>query len=97
MARTSLQANQRAIELAGHNLANVSNPAFARQRLNLQTAHGIPVEHGMQGAGVEVTGIDQYRDILLDRQIANEGSILAYLEEKQKMEHVSQHAVCEEC
>jgi len=93
MARTSLQANQRAIELAGHNLANVSNPAFARQRLNLQTAHGIPVEHGMQGAGVEVTGIDQYRDILLDRQIANEGSILAYLEEKQKILQYAQSMI----
>jgi len=33
MARTSLLANQRAIELVGHNLANVSNPAYARQRL----------------------------------------------------------------
>jgi len=93
MARTSLQANQRAIELAGHNLANVSNPAYARQRLNLQTAHGIPVEHGMQGAGVEVTGIDQFRDILLDRQIANEGSVLAYLEEKQKILQYAQSMI----
>ncbi len=93
MARTSLQANQRAIELAGHNLANVSNPAYARQRLNLQTAHGIPVEHGMQGSGVEVTGIDQFRDILLDRQIANEGSVLAYLEEKQKILQYAQSMI----
>ena len=93
MARTSLQANQRAIELAGHNLANVSNPAYARQRLNLQTAHGIPVEHGIQGAGVEVTGIDQFRDILLDRQIANEGSVLAYLEEKQKILQYAQSMI----
>ena len=93
MARVSLQANQRAIELAGHNLANVSNPAYSRQRLNLQTAHGIPVEHGMQGAGVEVTGIDQYRDVLLDRQIANEGSVLAYLEEKQKILQYAQSMI----
>ena len=93
MARVSLQANQRAIELAGHNLANVSNPAYSRQRLNLQTAHGIPVEHGMQGSGVEVTGIDQFRDILLDRQIANEGSILAYLEEKQKILQFAQSMI----
>ena len=93
MARNSLQANQRAIELAGHNLANVSNPAYARQRLLMQTAHGIPVEYGMQGAGVEVTGIDQFRDILLDRQIANEGSVLAYLEEKQKILQFAQSMI----
>ena len=85
MARVSLQANQRAIELAGHNLANVSNPAFSRQRLSLQTAQGVPSEHGTQGARVKVSGIDRFRDILFDRQIANEGSILAYLEEKQKI------------
>jgi flagellar hook-associated protein 1 FlgK len=93
MARNSLQANQRAIELAGHNLANVSNPAYSRQRLNIETAHGIPVEYGVQGAGVEVTGIDQFRDILLDRQIANEGSVLAYLEEKEKILQFAQSMI----
>jgi flagellar hook-associated protein 1 FlgK len=93
MARNSLQANQSAIELAGHNLANVSNPAYSRQRLNLQTAHGIPVAGGSQGAGVKVTGIDQFRDILLDRQIANEGSVLAYLEEKEKILQFAQSMI----
>ena len=93
MARTSLMANQRAIELAGHNLANVSNPAFSRQRLSLQTAQGVPSDHGTQGAGVKVSGIDQFRDILLDRQIANEGSILAYLEEKQKILEFAQSMI----
>ncbi len=93
MARSSLMANQRAIELAGHNLANVSNPAFSRQRLSLQTAEGIPTSDGTQGAGVKVSGIEQYRDILLDRQIANEGSILAYLEEKQKILQFAQSMI----
>ncbi len=93
MARTSLQANQRAIEVAGHNLANVSNPAFSRQRLKLETAHGIPVEEGIMGAGVLVSGIEQYRDVLLDRQIANEGSVQAYLEEKQKILQYAQSMI----
>ena len=93
MARNSLQANQRAIELTGHNLANVSNSSYSRQRLNMETAHGIPVEYGIQGAGVQVTGIEQYRDILLDRQVANEGSVLAYLEEKQKILQFAQSMI----
>ena len=93
MARSSLMANQRAIELAGHNLANVSNPAFSRQRLSLQTAEGLPTEAGTQGAGVKVSGIEQYRDILLDRQIANESSVLAYLEEKQKVLQFAQSMI----
>ena len=93
MARNSLQANQRAIELAGHNLANVSNPAYSRQRLNIQTASGTQSEAGNQGSGVKVTGIEQFRDILLDRQIANEGSVLAYLEEKQKILEFAQSMI----
>ena len=93
MARASLQANQRAIELAGHNLANVSNPAYSRQRLNIQTASGTQSEAGNQGSGVKVTGIEQFRDILLDRQIANEGSVLAYLEEKQKILQFAQSMI----
>jgi len=93
MARSSLQANQRAIELAGHNLANASNPAYSRQRLNVQTAYGAPTEAGNQGSGVEINGIDQFRDILLDRQIANEGSVLAYLEEKQKILQFTQSMI----
>ena len=93
MARASLQANQRAIELAGHNLANVSNPAYSRQRLNIETASGTQSEAGNQGSGVKVTGIEQFRDILLDRQIANEGSVLAYLEEKQKILQFAQSMI----
>ena len=96
MARTSLQMNQRAIELAGHNLANVSNPAYARQRLKIQTATGVPTEDGLQGGGVEITGIEHFRDYLLDRQVANEQSVLAYLDQKKKILHYTQSAIGQE-
>jgi len=96
MARTSLQMNQRAIELAGHNLANVSNPAYARQRLKLQTGNGVPSDDGLQGGGVEIQGVEQYRDLLLDRQVANERSVLAYLEQKQKILQYTQSAIGQE-
>ena len=96
MARTSLQMNQRAIELAGHNLANVSNPAYARQRLKIQTATGVPTEEGLQGGGVEISGIEHFRDFLLDRQVANEQSVLAYLEQKQKILQYTQAAIGQE-
>ena len=96
MARTSLQMNQRAIELAGHNLANVSNPAYARQRLKIQTATGVPTDDGLQGGGVEITGIEHFRDYLLDRQVANEQSVLAYLDQKKKILHYTQSAIGQE-
>ena len=96
MARTSLQMNQRAIELAGHNLANVSNPAYSRQRLKIQTAIGVPTEDGLQGGGVEITGIEHFRDYLLDRQVANEQSVLAYLDHKKKILQYTQSAIGQE-
>ena len=96
MARTSLQMNQRAIELAGHNLANVSNPAYARQRLTIETATGVPTEQGLQGGGVDITGVEQFRDFLLDRQVANEQSVLAYLDQKKKILHYTQSAIGQE-
>ena len=96
MARTSLQMNQRAIELAGHNLANVSNPAYARQRLKIQTATGVPTEDGLQGGGVEITGVEHFRDYLLDRQMANEQSVLAYLDQKKKILQYTQSAIGQE-
>ena len=96
MARTSLQMNQRAIELAGHNLANVSNPAYARQRLKIQTATGVPTDDGLQGGGVEITGIEHFRDYLLDRQVANEQSVLAYLDQKKKILQYTQSAIGQE-
>ena len=96
MARTSLQMNQRAIELAGHNLANVSNPAYSRQRLKIQTATGVPTDDGLQGGGVEITGIEHFRDYLLDRQVANEQSVLAYLDQKKKILQYTQSAIGQE-
>ena len=96
MARSSLQINQRAIELAGHNLANVSNPAYARQRLTLETAPGVPTEQGLQGGGVDITGVEQFRDYLLDRQVANEQSVLAYLDQKKKILQYTQAAIGQE-
>ena len=96
MARTSLQMNQRAIELAGHNLANVSNPAYARQRLTIETATGVPTEQGLQGGGVDITGVEQFRDFLLDRQVANEKSVQAYLDQKKKILQYTQSAIGQE-
>jgi len=38
MGARALAAQQAGIQVTGHNLANVNNTAYARQRLNLQTS-----------------------------------------------------------
>ena len=79
----ALQAQQTAVEVAGHNLANVNNRAYARQRVELQTSLATPTAVGPQGTGVEVAAIQQIRDTLLDAQVRAELSVGGFCEAKQ--------------
>jgi flagellar hook-associated protein 1 len=85
LATRSLSAYQLGAEVTGHNLANVHNPAYARQRIELQTSTVISSDLGSQGTGVEVAVIRQLRDALLDRQIQTETSVRGWLEAQQQV------------
>lgn len=76
----SLQAQRAGVEVAGHNLANVNNPAYARQRVTLQTSTTINSTLGPQGSGVEAVAIQRLRNTLVDRQIEDELSVGSFLE-----------------
>jgi flagellar hook-associated protein 1 FlgK len=84
MSRRALDTNQQGIQLTGHNLANISNPAYARQRLKIQTGNTLPSPNGPQGTGSVVSEIEQVRNALLDSQIVSEGSVSGYLAAQQK-------------
>lgn len=79
----SLETQRQGIEVAGHNLANVNNPAYARQRIKLQTSETVPSTLGPQGTGAEATAILQLRSSLLDNQITTETSVSGSLESQQ--------------
>ena len=79
----SLQAQQAAVEIAGQNLANVNNRAYARQRVQMQTSPTVDGGIGPQGTGVQAVAIQQMRDALVDRQIRSEASIGGYLTAQQ--------------
>jgi len=70
-----MQAQQAGVSITGQNLANVNNPAYARQRVNFQTSAAVATTAGILGTGVQVAGIQQIRDILLDNQIRDEASV----------------------
>ncbi len=76
----SLQAQRAGVEVAGHNLANVNNPVYARQRVTLQTSTTINSTLGPQGSGVESVAIERLRNTLVDRQIENELGMGSFLE-----------------
>jgi flagellar hook-associated protein 1 FlgK len=84
MARQSLENAQQGVQLAGHNLANASNPAFARQRIRVQSSEPIPTAHGAQGAGAKVVAFEQIRSAVLDSAIITERSVSGFLEAKQR-------------
>ncbi len=72
----ALGAHTQGVNTAGKNMANVTNPAYARQQVNLQDAGTVKTPNGPQSMGVEVGSITQIRDLLLDKQINRETSLL---------------------
>lgn len=80
----SMQTQQQGVEVAGHNLSNVNNPAYARQRLRIESAPTVPDPVGPQGTGAESVAIRQIRDNLIDRQLASEISVTAQMEAAQQ-------------
>jgi len=79
----SLQTDQQGVEVAGHNLANVNNSAYARQRLDIQASTPLPTSIGPEGTGADAVGITQLRDTLLDQQIQSETSVTGFLQAQQ--------------
>jgi flagellar hook-associated protein 1 len=84
MTSRSMQVQQQGIEVAGHNMANVNNPAYARQRVAIQTASPISTALGNQGTGADSRQITQIRSTLLDAQITNESSFSGSLDAQQQ-------------
>jgi flagellar hook-associated protein 1 FlgK len=71
----ALATQRQGVEVAGHNLANASNPAYSRQRVSIRSTAEIIGQYGSVGTGAEVSGITQIRSQLLDSQIVSEGSV----------------------
>jgi len=64
----ALQANQAALQTAGHNIANVNTAGYSRQSVVLQTVQGQFTGGGYIGKGVEVQTILRNHSELLTRQ-----------------------------
>lgn len=71
----AITAESRAIEITGKNLANVNNPAYARQRVIFGDRGTVITPDGAESLGFEALGLQQLRDQLLDSQVAREISL----------------------
>jgi flagellar hook-associated protein 1 len=79
----ALTAHSRALELTGKNLANVNNPAYARQRVIYGDRGMIETPAGPESLGLEAMGVQQLRDTLLDRQVVREIGLKSAFEAEQ--------------
>jgi flagellar hook-associated protein 1 len=83
MAGQSLSVEQEATVVTGQNLANVNNPAYADQQLQIQAATPLQTTIGQEGTGVEAVSITQTWDSLLNSQITSEDSVTGSLNSQQ--------------
>ena len=77
VASRALLVQQRAIDITGHNIANVNTPGYTRQRVNMETGVPIPFGSGMIGSGVRATEIQRIHDRFLGMQINIENQNLS--------------------
>jgi flagellar hook-associated protein 1 FlgK len=80
----ALAAQRQGVEVAGHNLANVNNTAYARQRVSIQSTASSDGLTDPVGSGAEVVAIRQIRDQILDGQVIAEGGVSGSLEAQQR-------------
>lgn len=90
--RRALQAQQLALEVTGHNIANANAPGYSRQTIRMEATapYAMPTMSkisgaGMVGTGVQVTDIRAVRDFFLDAQVRNETANIGYWETRQDL------------
>ena len=66
---SALQAQQRAMEVTSHNIANANTPGYTRQRADLAAKSPEDVKPGMIGRGVDLTAIRRLSDSLVDSRL----------------------------
>ncbi|MEW9124786.1 MAG: flagellar hook-associated protein FlgK [Thermotaleaceae bacterium] len=83
-AKSGLFAAQRALDITGHNIANINTRGYTRQRLEQAASNPIklPGGEGMLGTGVDTTAIHQLRSEFLDYKYRDESSTLGFWDAK---------------
>jgi flagellar hook-associated protein 1 FlgK len=78
IARSALLAQQRAMSVTAHNVANAQTPGYSRQRLDLAAAEPLRLPFGMLGRGVTSPGLGRARDTLLDLALRTDSGGLGH-------------------
>lgn len=86
-----MSAQQKAIDVTSHNIANANTEGYSRQRAIMETTtpFGMPsinnaAEPGQLGTGVQITAIQRLRDSFLDYQVRVETSTQGQYDAREK-------------
>ena len=84
IAKSGFFAAQRALDITGHNIANVNTKGYTRQRLEQTASNPLKISggEGMIGTGVSTTAIHQLRNEFLDYKYRDESSTSGFWETK---------------
>lgn len=67
--KTGLFANQKLIEIAGHNISNVNTPGYSRQHAEVVQAPSLNFNGFFIGTGVRIASIEREHDVFLTNQL----------------------------
>lgn len=73
IGRRALQAQQTALQVTSHNIANANTPGFSRRNVELENVAGVL---GGVGGGVDAAAVTRQRDQFLDAQMRVERQVL---------------------
>jgi flagellar hook-associated protein 1 FlgK len=74
-----LLAEQRALDVTSHNIANASTPGYSRQQAQMQATNALVVPPaGLLGTGVDVVAYTRIRDTFLDLQFRAQNMQVGY-------------------
>ncbi len=74
--KTSLRTSQKAVEIAGNNIANVNTPGYSRQVPVFNPVPSLELKGYFIGQGVNIDNITREHDVFLTRQIHDKSATL---------------------
>jgi flagellar hook-associated protein 1 FlgK len=73
-ARTSLEVNQKSIEVVGNNISNVNTEGYSRQYTNLTPYPSVNFGDFFVGQGVRVTDVRRDHDVFIQNQLVEKSA-----------------------
>ena len=74
IGKSALMAYQRSLDVTGHNIANVGNEDYSRQRLGLSSQVPLTSGVGSVGRGVKMTGVERIADQFVNLRLMDSTS-----------------------